>query len=364
LQGCHADLAGLFASRPDKVAGDTVGVEAAVGMGFRGGVMSQQVLSVPSQDSPLQGILLLVTGIAVFSVQDVIIRSLSGGYPVHEIVFVRCLVGLLPLLVFIRLDGGWRAMRLRRPVLVVLRGVAGFTSYTAYYMAIASLPLAKVVTLNYTSPLFVTALSVPILGEVVGARRWAAVLAGFLGVVVIMRPDAEEIDPAVLLALLSALSYALMVLITRIVGRSNSGSGLSVYSMIVFIALSGVIGLVIGDGRYDSESHASAQFLLRAWVVPGARDFALMVVCGVIAGIGFFCLTQAYRVAPPSAIAPFEYSALPWAVLWGYLFWAELPSGATWAGLALIVGSGLYIVHREAARGRRTVSSRPLRPRI
>lgn len=249
-------------------------------------------------------------------------------------------------------------------MLVVLRGVAGFTSYTAYYMAIASLPLAKVVTLNYTSPLFVTALSVPILGEVVGARRWAAVLAGFLGVVVIMRPDAEEIDPAVLLALLSALSYALMVLITRIVGRSNSGSGLSVYSMLVFIALSGLIGLVLGDGSFDSEGHASAQFLLRAWVMPGARDLALMVVCGVIAGVGFYCLTQAYRVASPSAIAPFEYSALPWAVLWGYLFWVELPSGATWAGLALIVGSGLYIVHREAVRGRRMVSGRPLRPRI
>ncbi|MDX1575650.1 MAG: DMT family transporter, partial [Kiloniellales bacterium] len=175
---------------------------------------------------------------------------------------------------------------------------------------------------------------------------------------------AGEIDPAVLLALLSALSYALMVLITRLIGRSNSGSGLSVYSMLVFIALSGLIGLAIGDGGLDSESHASARFLLRAWVVPGVQDFALMAVCGVIAGIGFFCLTQAYRVAPPSAIAPFEYSALPWAVLWGYLFWAELPAAATWAGLALIVGSGLYIVHREAVRGRRTVTGRPLRPRI
>ncbi len=330
--------------------------------------MSQEVLSAPGQDAPVKGIFLLVAGIAVFSIQDVIIRSLSGGYPVHEIVFVRCLVGLLPLLVFLHLDGGWRAMRIRRPVLVVLRGAAGFTSYTAYYMAIASLPLAKVVTLNYTSPLFVTVLSVPILGEVVGARRWAAVLAGFLGVVVIMRPAGGEIDPAVLLALLSALSYAIMILITRIVGRSNSGSGLSVYSMLVFIALSGFIGLVLGDGSFDSTSdpggHASARFLLRAWVVPGARDLALMAVCGVIAGIGFFCLTQAYRVAPPSSIAPFEYSALPWAVLWGYLFWAELPAAATWAGLALIVGSGLYIVHREAARGRRTVTGRPLRPRI
>ena len=98
--------------------------------------------------------------------------------------------------------------------------------------------------------------------------------------------------------------------------------------------------------------------------MPGARDFALMALCGVIAGIGFFCLTQAYRVASPSAIAPFEYSALPWAVLWGYLFWSEMPAGATWIGLVLIVGSGLYIVHREAVRGRKTVIGRSLRPRV
>jgi len=326
--------------------------------------MSQLVEAPPFEDSTLRGVVLLGIGVAIFSIQDVIIRSLSGGYPVHEIVFVRCLVGLLPLLIFVRLDGGWQALRIHRPVLVVLRGVAGFTSYTAYYMAIASMPLAKVVTLNYTSPLFVTALAVPILGEVVGARRWSAVLAGFLGVVVIMRPDAGEIDPAFLLAVLAAVSYAVMVLITRLIGRSNSGSGLSVFSMVVFIVLSGLIGLAIGDGGFDSEAHASAHFLLRAWVMPGARDFGLMVVCGVIAGIGFFCLTQAYRVAQPSAIAPFEFSALPWAVLWGYLFWAELPAGATWIGLFLIVGSGLYIVHREAIRGRKVVSRQPLRPRI
>lgn len=326
--------------------------------------MSDQVLSPASEDTPLKGVMFLVGGITIFTLQDVIIRTLSADYPAHEIVFVRGLVALLPLAFFVHLAGGARALKTRRPVLVALRGFAGFVSYTTYYLAIAAMPLAKVVTLFYTSPFFVTALAVPLLGEVVGRRRWMAVGAGFVGVVAVMRPVAGTIEAAEILAVLAAVSYAAMALITRYIGRSESSASMSFHAMVVFIVTSGLIGLAIGDGGLDRPGHASAHFLLRAWVVPGPRDLALMALCGLIAGVGFYCLSQAYRVAPPSLVAPFEYTALPWAVLWGYLFWRELPAGPTLVGIVLIVGSGLYILHRENVRGRRMVTGRPLRPRV
>lgn len=315
-------------------------------------------------DTPLKGIAYLVTGITVFTLQDVIIKSLSGAYPAHEIVFVRGLVGLLPLFIILRLEtGAWRP-RTRRPGLLLLRGLTGFVSFTAYYMALTVLPLAETATLFYSSPLFVTALALPLLAERVGLRRWLAVAVGFAGVLVVLRPGRGTVEPAMLLAVLAALSYAVMVILTRRLGKSETGAGMSVYSMIFFVLASGASGLALGSGAFDTEAHASAHFLLRAWVWPTWGDLALLVLCGLIAGIGFYCLTQAYRVAPASLVAPFEYTSLPWAVLWGYLFWSDLPGAATWAGLLLVVASGLYIIHRETVIGRRIVAGRPLRPRI
>lgn len=331
--------------------------------------MSLQKVSLPPVapvlDDSLKGIGFLVAGVTVFSVQDVIIRFLSAGYPAHEIVFLRTLVAMLPLLIILRLEGARLALGPGQPyLLMVLRGLAGFASYTTYYMALTVLPFAQTVALVYTSPLFVTALSAPLLAEAVGIRRWLAVLAGFAGVVVIVQPDAAAIDPAAGLAVLAALFYAMMIILTRRLGSRVSGASQSIYSMLVFIAASGFIGLLIGDGAYDTQAHPSAHFLLRPWVLPGFGDAGLIALCGLVAGAGLYCLTQAYRVASPSLVAPFEYCGLPWAVLWGFLFWGELPVETTLAGIVLIVGSGLYIIQREAVRGRKTVTGRSLRPRV
>ena len=153
-------------------------------------------------------------------------------------------------------------------------------------------------------------------------------------------------------------------MVTRKIGKGEKGSTMSFYAMLVFILGSTTMGLFMGDGRFDTEAHGSAQFLLRAWTVPSWRDFGLIAVCGVIAAFGFVCLTQAYRLAPASTAAPFEYCSLPWAVLWGFVVWNTLPGVQTLFGVLLIVGSGLYIIHRETVRGRRMVLGRPFRPRM
>ncbi len=316
------------------------------------------------ENLPLVGISFLVFGLAIFSVQDVIVRTLSDRLPALEITFIRGIVAMIPVMIILRIEGGMHLMRTRRPVIAILRGLCGLISFTFYYLALAALTFADAVTLFYSSPLFVTAMAIFLLKEKVGLRRVTAVLFGFCGVIVVARPGGGDIDPAMYLAVGAAISYGVMVILTRKVAAAERGSTLSFYSMITFIVASGLAGLLFGDGSLAELDHPSAQFLFRAWTMPSANDFLLISICGVIAGVGFYCLTQAYRLAPASSIAPFEYSSLPLAVLWGYLFWAELPGPATIAGLALIVGSGLYILHREGIRGRRLNKGGPLRPKI
>jgi len=321
------------------------------------------ITSASSSDNIFKGISFLALGVVIFTVQDVIVKELSGAYPVHEMLFIRSVVGFFPLALVISMTTGLGGFRVHPAA--ILRGVVHFFSYSVYYLALSALPLAETVTLYYTNPLIITALSVPFLGEQVGWRRWSAVGVGFLGVVIVLQPGVVEIKPAMLLALLSATFYGCSMLITRRNAKTVSAQSFAIHSMVILAICAGLSGLLLGDGGFNTVDDKSAQFLLRAWTVPIWHDFLLLASCGLIASVAFYLLSQAYRVAPASVVTPFEYSSLPMAVLFGYLFWGDLPEIATWIGLALIVGAGLYIVHREAIQGRKVVRGwPPMRPRL
>ena len=304
-------------------------------------------------DAPLRGIGFILVGASVFPVQDVVIKGLSGQYPVLEIVFVRSLVALGLI--------GWLAWRerdavvfsIQQPWLHAVRGSLGLLSFTTYYMAIAALPLATVAALAFAAPLFVTALSALVLHESVDGRAWRAVLVGFVGVLVVMRPGAAAFDPAALLAVLSALCYALTQTITRQLGRTHSGATIVLTATLVAAVVAGASGLIAGGGGREGGLHPSLAFLVRGWRIPSWDALARMTVCGLIAAVGIYCLTQAYRVAPASTVAPFEYIMIAWAVLWGYLVWGDVPGPSTVIGVATTVGAGVYVLHHQA-RSHRT----------
>jgi len=319
---------------------------------------------VASEDSALKGIVFLVAGISVFSFQDVAIKWLSGDYTVHEIMFVRSVVAMPAILLIAWVTAGVRAVLPARPWVHVWRSCATFLAYTCYYLGLAALPLAEAVTLYYSAPLFITLLAIPMLAEPVGWRRGAAILIGFGGVVFMLRPGESIVDAAAFLVLGSAFAYALSAIITRRLGVTSSGVSMAFSANLFNLVAAGLIGAAIGDGSLDGGLHPSLSFLLRAWSFPNWGDLGLMALCGVISGIGFYCLSQAYRLAPASRAAPFEYVALPWATLWGWLIWHELPDVATLVGILLVVGSGLYVLRRERTVGQRIVAGRPLRPRI
>ncbi|MBT3557532.1 MAG: DMT family transporter [Rhodospirillales bacterium] len=310
--------------------------------------MSSSTDQAAPPSSPVRGIIFLVIAVSILSVQDVIIRFLSGDYPVHEIVFFRAFASLVPVAVIIFLEGGVAVLKTRRKGLQIVRGVFAFSAYTFFYLGIASLPLATAITIFFAAPLIVTALSVPVLKEHVGIHRWMAVLVGFAGVVLMTEPQSGTLSWGSLFSLSSAFCYSGVILTTRLMGNTESSSGMSFYTILVYIVLSAIIGLMLGDGSYLVAGQSDLDFLLRPWVMPSMQDFGLIAACGLIWGTGFYLLSHAYMTTSAVVITPFEYASLPWAVAWGYIFWQEIPTAMAVVGVSLIVGAGIYIVRREA----------------
>ncbi len=292
--------------------------------------------------------IILVFGLFLFSIQDVIIKHFSGHFSVLQIVFVRGLIAICLMLLFMRLSRQTVPLVSRRPALMLARGLLGFCSYTTFYLAVAAMPLAEVVSITFTMPLIVTAMSALLLGEKVGLRRWGAVVAGFIGVVIILSPSGEFNTLAVVFAFGAALTYASQTVLTRFLGAHDHPMTIAFDAIVIFTVASGLISLLLAGGLLAVDStHPSLAFFGRAWHLPNAGDFVLMIAIGFIAAVGFYCLSRAYCSSEASAIAPFEFTYILWAVAFGYLFWQEVPGPTTIAGVAILVSSSLYIWYRE-----------------
>ena len=299
------------------------------------------------------GIACVVAAVALLVLQDAVIKWLSGDYPLHEIVLVRAVSAVGVTLFVMRLEGGIHLLRTRRLGLHLARAGLLVIANSAFFLALAAMTIAEATSIFFVAPLVITAFSALMLHEAVGPRRWAAVCVGLAGVVVMLRPGEGALELVALLPLVAAVAYALMQIITRRLGTTDRASTIAFYAQSGFIVVSIVIGLVAGHGRFAPEDDPSLAFLLRAWTVPSAPDAALFLGIGVINGVGGYLMSQAYRISRPSVLAPFEYVALPMAVAWGVVFFGDWPDLVTYAGMALICGSGLYVLHREAVVGRR-----------
>lgn len=304
----------------------------------------------PLPGQTAKGIAFLVAGVAVFSVQDLILKLLSGAYPLHQAMLLRSLTAIPFLLLFVHWEGGLRTLFTAGTRAMIWRGVVMFAAYTAYYLALAALPMATTVALYFSAPLFITILSVVFLAEKVGPRRWIALMAGFAGVLIMVRPGSALFDWAALLPVISGLAYAISMIAARRLGSTETASALAFWGNAVFLLGAILLSLIFGPGTWDGDAHPSLAFLLRGWVMPPAFDLMLMCACGVIAAAGLTLLTQAYRVAEASVVTPFEYTGLVWSVIYGWVFWQDWPGGTDWAGITIIVGAGLYILARETRR--------------
>lgn len=291
------------------------------------------------------GILYLIAGVAIFSVQDLILKLLSGSYPLHQAMVLRSLTAFPCLLLITRaMDGNLRGLVSPTWPAMLLRGLLNFAAYTAYYLALAALPMATTVALYFTAPLMITLLSALVLKERVSLRRWLAVGAGFAGVLIMVRPGGDVFDWAALLPVFCGAAYAGSMVMARVMGARDSAAALAFWGNVAFLLCAAALALVYGTGAHEGAGHPSLAFLTRGWVWPSSQDAALMCGCGVIAAVGLTLLTQAYRIAANSVVAPFEFTFAFWGLLWGWLFWGDLPDGLGWLGIAIIIGAGIYVV--------------------
>jgi len=314
--------------------------------------------------NPAAGIGFILVGMFAISINDMLIKFLSGGYPLHQMVFTRSAIGICFSLMIVQLEGGWRILYTRRPWLHLTRGLMIVTANMTFFAALAVLPLGEATALFFVAPLFITLLSIPILGERVGPLRIGAVLVGLLGVVIMTRPwqGAGERDVAFyiyLLPVVAAMTYGINQVLTRKLGVSSKASAMAVYIQAVFIVVSFLFWVFAGDGRFaEGVENESLIFLLRAWTAPQGSDIWLFLGLGLNSAIIGYSLSAAYRAADAATVAPFEYVGLPLAILWGWAIWGELPGPVVMAGIALILGAGLFVFLRERQKRHRVVSDK------
>lgn len=300
------------------------------------------------QNRMVRGILSLCLGVLVFSLQDPLVKAVSSGYPVTEVMAIRSIVALPILVVLVHADVGLSAILSKRFGLLTIRAFIQFTSYTVYYLAIAALPLADAVALYFMAPLFIMALAGPYLGERVSWRTLATVLIGLSGVVVMVRPGGAGLfDWAALLSLGSAALYGFSQLMARKIGDTESSTVMAFYQNGAYLVGAAVLAGTFHLAGINHAVHPSVEFLVRPWIWPTLPDFLKMAACGFVASAGMILLSQGYRLAPANRVATFEYTGILWSPLWGFLFFAEVPRSTTVIGAALIIGAGLLALNVE-----------------
>lgn len=277
----------------------------------------------------LRGILSMLAAVTTFAVMDVLLKRLVEDYPAIQVTFLRGAASMPLLLAANGIFGRWRDLLPKRWRLHVLRGFLSVALLWCFVYAVGQLSLANAYAIFMSAPLLITALSVPMLGERVGWRQWLAVLAGLIGVLIILKPSGTGlVTIGGLAALASAIGYALNAITIRILSRTDSSAATVFWSLMFLTIIGGLI--------------ASA-----SWVPVRWEHWPLIVGLGITGALGQYFITEAFRLAPPPVVAPLEYTALAWGMMFDWLLWATAPGLRTLAGAFVIVASGIYVIHRE-----------------
>jgi len=292
-----------------------------------------------TEDHHGRAVLYLLFGVAAGLSLDLCAKWLLADYSLPQFVFLRSIFGLLFFLLSARHYGGLGSLRSNRWRWHALRTALATGAMFGFFYGLSKMPLVNTLTIAFTAPLFVTGLSVPLLGEHVGWRRWLAVCAGFAGVLIVLRPGAGMFTPAAFAVLFSALCYAGLALTARKLATTESTFALAVYVVFGPFLVSGT--LLAGN-----------------FSLPTPSGWFFFVLAGLCSALAWFGIIGGYRRAPPAMLAPFEYTALVGGAVAGYLIWDEVPDIWVVAGGLVIIASGLFIVYRDIGN---VTSTRTLR---
>src|SRR5215470_6894356 len=306
-------------------------------MGFANAQPIRRCRPEASPTGPLAGIGWMLAGIAMFSLNDALGKWLLLDYSVGELLLIRSAAALVCLAPFLRNTGVAAFVTAPRPALQIVRIVLSALEVAMFFWAVSYLPLADTVTFYLAGPIYVTALSVFVLGEKVGWRRWSAVVVGFVGVVLALRPSAASFTLPALIALGGSIFFAVLMVTTRMLRNTAD--------------------MVLISGQIFATLLFGAAFAPIRWITPSLRDFMLLSVFGVVSIVALACVNRSLKLAPASVVVPYQYTMIVWAIMLGYGVFGDVPDALTLAGAAIIIAAGLYIFWREQAHGRQAVPS-------
>lgn len=279
------------------------------------------------------GILIALSGNILFATSDAMVKLLTARYSVFQIIVTQALFALIPLTVMILRNSSFQALRIRHPRLVLLRALLAGSATVFGFYSFSRLPLAESYSIAFCTPIFVTMLSIPILGERVGLHRWGAVLVGLLGILIMVRPGFEALNAGHAAALAGAFLGSFTVLVMRRIAREEQHA-VMVLAVVTGLIAVGLPGMIV-------------TFRMPTW-----PDMALFACTGLFMGSAQFCVAKSLSLAPASVIAPMQYSMILWAILYGALLFGTHVDPIMVFGATIVIASGLYIMHRERKRAR------------
>ena len=295
-----------------------------------------------------------------FSTTDVTIKFLSDAYALHQIVLLRSLIGIaLIFMLLLASSGGLKSLKTKRLARHIVRGGCVVMANMLFFLGLVAMPLADAVALFFISPSIITLFSIIFLKEHVGPHRWSAIGVGFVGVLIMVQPGSSQFMLASLLPIGAAFCYASLHTLTRTMRDTESAATMTFYIQITFVVVSTAMWMVVGDGSFNDASSPSLNFLLRPWGPWQYDDTKLFILLGAGSALGGYLISQAYRHAESALAAPFEYIALPLAMIFGIVIFNEWPNNITLIGSSLILTSGLYTLYRETRHLHKPQMARP-----
>ena len=308
-----------------------------------------------------KGILYILVGMAIFSIQDALIKFVYEDCALYELYFGRTLTAAILLISYLTFSKQKIILKAHYPYLGVIRVGCFFFGFSFFYLSLTFMSLAMANALFFSSPFFISILAMIFLKEKIGIRRWSAIFVGFVGVYIVLNPDFNNFNIKSLAPVACALCYAISMTITKITSDKDNVYTQMLHLYIGAILISILFFIFTGKGQFNNFTDPTFQFMLRDWFTNPTYAWPIIIVMGVVATFSFYFVFSAYSIASPSAISLFEYSLIIWSIITGYLLFNDIPGIRTFIGVALIISAGIYIYIREKARDQYIATEKPIR---
>tara|TARA_B100000902_G_C27193233_1_gene855030 strand:- start:220 stop:1170 length:951 start_codon:yes stop_codon:yes gene_type:complete len=312
------------------------------------------------QNNP-KGIMLILIGMAVFSIQDALIKFIYKDSALYELYLGRTLAALFFLFCYMRFSKQRIVLKTYYPFLTTFRIILFFFGFSSFYISLTYMSLAMANALFFSSPFFVSILAIIFLKEKVGIRRWLAILMGFIGVFIVLNPKFNDFDYMKLAPIVCAFCYAASMTITKYTSQKDNSYTQMLHLYFGATIISILFFIFTGEGQFNTFEDPTFQFIFREWFTNPTYAWPIIILMGFIGAFAFYCIFNAYSIASPSVVSLYEYSLMIWSILIGYLLFDNIPTVRTFIGVSIIIGAGIYIYLREKVKDQLIATDTPNR---